>query len=179
MLAMALREVGGGRLDEIELAVPKPGAGEVLVDVLACGVCRTDLHVVDGALAEPKLPIVPGHEIVGRVAALGDGVAGFAIGERVGVSWLGWACGECAYCRSERENLCAEARFTGYQIDGGYAEFARADARYCFALPDAYSDAEAAPLLCAGLIGHRAYRMAGEVARLGLYGFGAAAHIIA
>jgi propanol-preferring alcohol dehydrogenase len=142
-------------------------------------VCRTDLHVVDGELTQPKLPLVPGHEIVGRVAAVGEGVTRFRIGNRIGVPWLGWSCGVCRFCTSGRENLCDQARFTGYQIDGGYGEYTVADQRFCFALPDAYSDLEAAPLLCAGLIGYRALRMAGEGERLGLYGFGAAAHIIA
>jgi alcohol dehydrogenase, propanol-preferring len=161
------------------LAKPKPGAGRVLVKVAACGVCRTDLHVVDGELTHPKLPIVPGHEIVGRVEAVGAGVHRFRKGDRVGIPWLGHTCGRCAYCRSGRENLCDRPRFTGYQIDGGYAEYAAADADYCFALPDAYSDIEAAPLLCAGLIGYRSLVMAGDARHLGLYGFGAAAHIIA
>jgi len=161
------------------LAIPTPGAGQVLIRVAACAVCRTDLHVVDGELTDPKLPLIPGHEIVGRVAGLGPGASRFRIGERVGVPWLGFTCGTCAYCRAGRENLCAEARFTGYQIDGGYAEHTVADERFCFAIPDAYSDAEAAPLLCAGLIGHRALVMAGDAPRLGIYGFGAAAHIIA
>jgi propanol-preferring alcohol dehydrogenase len=148
------------------------------VKVAACGVCRTDLHVVDGELPEPKLPLVPGHEVVGRVDALGAGVTGFAPGQRVGVPWLGFACGDCDYCTSGRENLCAGARYTGYQLDGGYAGYCVVDARYSFALPEGYSDSEAAPLLCAGLIGHRAYRMAGAAKRLGVYGFGAAAHIM-
>jgi propanol-preferring alcohol dehydrogenase len=161
------------------VAVPEPGPEQVLIEVHACGVCRTDLHVVDAELPDPKLPLVPGHEIVGTVRAFGPGVERFALGQRVGVPWLGWTCGECAYCRSGRENLCPRARFTGYQIDGGYADYAVADERFCFAIPDAYADIEAAPLLCAGLIGHRALRMAGQGRRLGLYGFGAAAHIIA
>jgi alcohol dehydrogenase, propanol-preferring len=161
------------------LPVPSPGAEQVLIRVHACAVCRTDLHVVDADLTEPKLPLIPGHEIVGTIAAMGAGVERFAIGDRVGVPWLGWTCGECAFCRSGRENLCAQARFTGYQIDGGYGEFTLADQRYCFAIPEDYSDTEAAPLLCAGLIGYRSLRMAGEAHRLGLYGFGAAAHIIA
>jgi propanol-preferring alcohol dehydrogenase len=161
------------------LPVPSPGTGQVLIRVHACAVCRTDLHVVDAELTEPKLPLIPGHEIVGTIAAMGAGVERFAIGDRVGVPWLGWTCGECAFCRSGRENLCGQARFTGYQIDGGYGEFTVADQRYCFAIPEGYSDAETAPLLCAGLIGYRSLRMAGEVHRLGLYGFGAAAHIIA
>jgi propanol-preferring alcohol dehydrogenase len=151
----------------------------VLVEVSACAVCRTDLHVVDGDLTEPKLPIVPGHEIVGRVVESGDGVEAFAVGERVGIPWLGWTCGECRYCRSGQENLCPNARFTGYQIDGGYADYTVADARYCFPIHGDYSDAEAAPLLCAGLIGYRSLRMAGDAERLGIYGFGAAAHIVA
>jgi propanol-preferring alcohol dehydrogenase len=159
--------------------VPTPGAGQVLIRVHACAVCRTDLHVVDGELTEPRLPLIPGHEIVGSVMARGDAVERFAVGDRVGVPWLGWTCGECDFCRSGRENLCARARFTGYQIDGGYAEFALADQRFCFAIPSIYHDIEAAPLLCAGLIGYRSLRMAGDARRLGLYGFGAAAHIIA
>ena len=162
-----------------EVAVPSPGPGQVLIRVHACAVCRTDLHVVDGDLAEPKLPLIPGHEIVGSVASLGAGVDRFRVGDRVGVPWLGWTCGECDFCRSGRENLCARARFTGYQIDGGYSDFTVADQRYCFAIPAVYSDEEAAPLLCAGLIGYRSLRMTGEARRLGLYGFGAAAHIIA
>jgi propanol-preferring alcohol dehydrogenase len=145
--------------------------------VLACAVCRTDLHVVDGELPEPKLPIVPGHEIVGRVEAKGADVAGIKVGDRVGVPWLGWTCGICEFCRGGRENLCVSARFTGYQIDGGFADIAYADARYVFALPPSYGDEEAAPLLCAGLIGWRALKAAGGGKRLGLYGFGAAAHI--
>ncbi|HME19816.1 MAG TPA: zinc-dependent alcohol dehydrogenase family protein [Acetobacteraceae bacterium] len=167
------------RLRPAAIAVPTPQTGEVLIRVHACGVCRTDLHVVDGELAQPKLPLIPGHEIVGSVAAFGQNVDRFTVGDRVGVPWLGWTCGECAFCRSDRENLCAQARFTGYQIDGGYGEFTVADQRFCFAIPAAYSDIQAAPLLCAGLIGYRSLRMAGEARRLGLYGFGAAAHIIA
>ncbi len=171
-----------------EWPVPRPAAGEILIEVAACGVCRTDLHVVDGELPNPKLPIVPGHEIVGRVAAIGASVAGLAIGERVGVPWLGSTCGVCAYCRSGRENLCDRALFTGYTRDGGYATHALADARYCFPLPERRDDAEVAPFLCAGLIGWRSYRMAGGGEggtrgagrqALGLYGFGAAAHILA
>ena len=156
---------------------PEPEPGQTLVEVHACGVCRTDLHIVDGELEAPRLPLVPGHQIVGTVLAAGDG-AEHEPGARVGIPWLGWTCGECAYCRSGRENLCVRARFTGLDIDGGYATRAVADARYCFALPEAYGDLEAAPLLCAGLIGHRALRMTGDPARLGLYGFGASAHII-
>jgi propanol-preferring alcohol dehydrogenase len=151
----------------------------VLLKIHACGVCRTDLHILDGELTQPKLPLVPGHEIVATVTAVGAGVSDLKIGERVGVPWLGWTCGRCAYCRSGRENLCDRAKFTGYQIDGGYAEFAVAHERFCFRLPSAYSDVEAAPLLCAGLIGYRALRLAGKAETLGLYGFGAAAHICA
>ena len=162
-----------------ERPVPPPGRGELLVTIAACGVCRTDLHVVDGDLTEPKLPIVPGHEIVGRVAALGAGVAGFDIGERVGVPWLGATCGICPYCRSGRENLCDHPLFTGYTRDGGFATHTIADARYCFPLGEAGDDAEIAPWLCAGLIGWRSYRLAGDGETLGLYGFGAAAHILA
>jgi len=161
------------------LNVPTPGPGQVLIGVRACGVCRTDLHVVDGELTEPVLPLVPGHEIVGVVQACGPGAERFRTGDRVGVPWLGWTCGTCNYCRSGRENLCPRARFTGYQINGGYGEYTLADERFCFALPGGYSDHEAAPLLCAGLIGYRALRAAGEASRLGIYGFGAAAHIIA
>ena len=166
-------------LQHMLLEVPEPAPGQVLLKVLACGVCRTDLHVVDGDLTQPNLPIVPGHEIVGRVVALGNEVKGFVTGQRIGVPWLGWCCGKCAFCLSGRENLCAKARYTGYQIDGGYAEFTLADHRFCFPISDEYTDAEAAPLLCAGLIGHRSYRMTGKAERLGIYGFGAAAHIIA
>ena len=162
-----------------ERPLPQPGAGGILVAVAACGVCRTDLHVVDGELEHPKLPIVPGHEIVGRVAAMGAGVSGFAIGERVGVPWLGATCGVCPYCRSGAENLCDAPVFTGYTRDGGYATHALADARFCFPLGEAGDDAEIAPWLCAGLIGWRSYRMAGDGKTLGLYGFGAAAHILA
>jgi propanol-preferring alcohol dehydrogenase len=161
------------------LAVPEPGPGQVLVRVRACGVCRTDLHIADGELAHPKLPLVPGHEIVGEVAACGPGAARYRAGERVGVPWLGWSCGACEFCRAGRENLCERARFTGYDMDGGYAEYALADERFCFPVPARYGDVEAAPLLCAGLIGHRAYAFAGDAAALGLYGFGAAAHLVA
>ncbi len=178
MRAMLL-EKPGTRLVMRERPVLRPAAGESLVEVSACGVCRTDLHVVDGDLPDPKLPIVPGHEIVGRVAAIGEGVTGFHPGERVGVPWLGATCGCCPYCRSDRENLCDAPLFTGYTRDGGYATHTIADARYCFALPPGIGDAEIAPLLCAGLIGWRSYRMAGEGTTLGLYGFGAAAHILA
>jgi propanol-preferring alcohol dehydrogenase len=159
--------------------VPAPGPGELLIEVAACGVCRTDLHVVDGDLTQPKLPIVPGHEIVGRIAAAGAGVSGLAVGQRVGVPWLGSTCGACDYCRDGRENLCDRPIFTGYTRDGGYATHALADARYCFPLPDGMDDAAIAPLLCAGLIGWRSYRMAGDGQAIGLYGFGAAAHILA
>ncbi len=162
-----------------EVATPSPGRGELLLRVGACGVCRTDLHLVDGELPDPKLPVVPGHEIVATVAGLGEGVTGFEVGERVGVPWLGWTCGACRYCRAGRENLCERAVFTGYTRDGGYAELTVADQRACYRLPAGPDDAHAAPLLCAGLIGYRAYRMIGEgVERLGLYGFGAAAHIL-
>jgi propanol-preferring alcohol dehydrogenase len=178
MLAMVLDEARRP-LRAVELPMPEPGPGQVLVRVHACGVCRTDLHVVDGDLVHPKLPLIPGHEIVGAVQAVGVGVEQFAIGERVGIPWLGYTCGRCEYCRAGRENLCDGARFTGYDVDGGYAEYTLADARYCFPLPDAYSDAHAAPLLCAGLIGYRSLLMAGDAPRLGIYGFGAAAHIIA
>jgi len=164
------------RLDKAA-RMPQPGAGEVLIQVHACGVCRTDLHILDGELACPKLPLVPGHEIVGTVAATGPGVERLSVGDRVGVPWLGWTCGTCIYCSSGRENLCERARFTGYQIDGGYAEYTTANERYCFAIPATFTDVEAAPLLCAGLIGYRALRLAGDAPRLGLYGFGAAAHI--
>ncbi len=179
MLVMQLAAKGRGTLEPADVLVPEPGPGELRIRVLACGVCRTDLHVVDGELPDPKIPIVPGHEIVGTVDAFGPSVTGFAPGDRVGVPWLGASCGVCVYCREGRENLCERARFTGYQIDGGFAERAVADARYCFPLPPGYPDAHAAPLLCAGLIGYRAYRLAGDGERIGLYGFGAAAHIIA
>jgi propanol-preferring alcohol dehydrogenase len=169
----------GTPLKLADLPVPEPGAGQILVRVGACGVCRTDLHVVDGELTEPALPIVPGHEVVGHIVAVGADVQRFRIGERVGIPWLGWTCGVCRYCRSERENLCDTPKFTGYQINGGYAEYALADARYCFPIEGDYSDAEAAPLMCAGLIGYRSLEMAGEAERLGIYGFGAAAHIVA
>jgi propanol-preferring alcohol dehydrogenase len=168
----------GAPLEQVELASPVPGPGQVRLRVRACGVCRTDLHVVDGELAEPKLPLVLGHQVVATVEEAGPGAELFEPGERVGVPWLGWACGECAYCRSGRENLCDRARFTGYTLDGGYAEEALADERFCLPLHDAYSDVQAAPLLCAGLIGYRALRFAGDAARLGLYGFGASAHIV-
>ncbi|HSV85258.1 MAG TPA: zinc-dependent alcohol dehydrogenase family protein [Levilinea sp.] len=162
-----------------DLPIPTPGPGQLLLRVLACGVCRTDLHVYDGDLHSPRLPLVMGHEIVGRVEALGENVAGFALGERVGVPWLGSTDGTCAYCRGGQENLCEKAGFTGYTLDGGYAEYTVASQRYCFRIPTSYRDANAAPLLCAGLIGYRSYRMAGKNAEhVGFYGFGAAAHII-
>jgi propanol-preferring alcohol dehydrogenase len=161
-----------------ELPIPKPESGQLLIRVHACGICRTDLHIIDGELHEPKLPLVPGHQVVGRVAGIGDGVQGFQEGDRVGIPWLGGTCGHCAYCRSDRENLCASPRFTGYQVDGGFAEYAVADHRFSFPLPEGYPDLQAAPLLCAGLIGYRSLVMAGEGARLGIYGFGAAAHIV-
>lgn len=177
MRAMVL-EGPGARLHLQDLPIPVPGPGEVLLRVYACGVCRTDLHVADGELPDPKLPLVLGHEVVGRVVRTGDGVTALQRGQRVGVPWLGHTCGLCRYCLQGRENLCDAARFTGYQIDGGYAEYALADARFCFPLGGGYSDAAAAPLLCAGLIGYRALRLAGEARRLGVYGFGAAAHIV-
>ncbi|MFO1400432.1 MAG: zinc-dependent alcohol dehydrogenase family protein [Steroidobacteraceae bacterium] len=177
MRAMVLRATGQALVAE-RRAIPEPGPGQARVRVQACAVCRTDLHVVDGELPDARLPIVPGHEIVGTVDAVGPGCT-LAPGTRVGVPWLGWTCGECAYCRAGRENLCDRARFTGCHIDGGYAEYTLADARYCLPLPEALDAEHAAPLLCAGLIGHRALRAAGEGRRLGLYGFGAAAHLIA
>ncbi|HJW23856.1 MAG TPA: zinc-dependent alcohol dehydrogenase family protein [Rhodocyclaceae bacterium] len=177
MRAMVLHRPGEAlRLEH--LPVPRPGPGQLQLQVEACGVCRTDLHLIDGELPEPARPIVPGHEIVGRVTALGDGVAGFAPGQRIGVPWLGWTCGQCRFCRSGRENLCDQARFTGYQINGGYAEYTVADARYCFPLAEGPAP-DLAPLLCAGLIGYRALRLAGDAEKVGIYGFGAAAHIVA
>jgi propanol-preferring alcohol dehydrogenase len=178
MHAMLL-DAAGQPLRPAELPLPEPGPQQLRLLVAACGVCRTDLHIVDGELTEPKLPLVLGHEIVGRVEALGAEVAGFRLGDRVGVPWLGFTDGTCVYCRGGRENLCDHARFTGYQIDGGYASHTLADARYCFHLPEGYSDAEAAPLLCSGLIGYRSLKMTGDARRLGIYGFGAAAHIVA
>lgn len=169
----------GPYLKEMSLPDPVPDAGQLLIDIHACGVCRTDLHVVDGDLTQPKRPVIPGHEIVGTVAALGEGVTGFAVGDRVGVPWVGHTCGQCRYCLAHRENLCDDPRFTGYTLDGGYAERTVADSRYCFHLPERYSDIEAAPLLCAGLIGYRTLSMAGDAPRIGIYGFGAAAHIVA
>ena len=159
---------------------PKPGRGQLLVRVAACAVCRTDLHIVDGELPEPKLPLILGHQIVGRVEEIGPDVnQQFAVGDRVGIPWLGWTDGDCVYCRSNRENLCDHAKFTGYNIDGGYAEYTVADARFCFHLPESYNDVDVAPLLCAGLIGYRAYRKTDAARRLGIYGFGNAAHLIA
>lgn len=161
-----------------ELPRPSPGQGQLLLEVTACGICRTDLHVVDGDLKEPALPLIPGHQIVGIVRETGPGCDGFSLGQRVGVPWLGGSCGHCWYCRHDRENLCDEARYTGYQINGGFAEYTVADSRYCFPLPECYGDLQAAPLLCAGLIGYRAYRLLEGAERIGLYGFGAAAHIL-
>jgi len=158
---------------------PNPEAGQLLVRVATCAVCRTDLHVVDGELPDPKLQLILGHQIVGRIEQIGDHVDRFSVGERVGIPWLGWTDGECVYCRSSRENLCDRARFTGYTIDGGYADFVVADARFCFRLPEQYGDVDVAPLLCAGMIGYRSYRKAGDARRLGIYGFGNAAHLIA
>src|SRR5499425_1914432 len=185
MRAMVLNEPKH-LLEQRDVPKPKPGRGQLLVRVTTCAVCRTDLHVVDGELLEPKLPLILGHQIVGRVEEIGQDDSQFAIrnikfaiGDRVGVPWLGWTDGDCAYCRSGRENLCDRARFTGYTIDGGYAEFTLADARYCFHLPERYDDIEVAPLLCAGLIGYRSYRKTGDARRLGIYGFGNAAHLIA
>jgi alcohol dehydrogenase, propanol-preferring len=159
--------------------VPEPGEGQLLLRVHCCAVCRTDLHVVDGELPDPRLPLIPGHQIVGAVEKIGGRAGSFTVGDRVGVPWLGWTDGECRYCLSGRENLCENARFTGYQIDGGYAEYAVAEARFCFPIPEGFPDLQAAPLLCAGLIGHRSLRFAGDAQRLGLYGFGASAHIVA
>jgi alcohol dehydrogenase, propanol-preferring len=174
-----LFEKAGQPLRLAEIPVPAPAAGQVLIRVAACAVCRTDLHVVDGELTQPKLPLVPGHEIVGTVEQLGQSVTRFMVGDRVGVPWLGWTCGECKYCRSGQENLCDRAQFTGYTLDGGYAEYTVADQRFCFPIPDLYSDPEAAPFMCAGLIGYRCLAKAGQGKRLGIYGFGAAAHIVA
>jgi propanol-preferring alcohol dehydrogenase len=177
MRAMML-ERQNNPLKWVQVDAPSPQAGQLRIAVSACGVCRTDLHVVDGDLKSPKLPIIPGHEIVGRVTALGEQVTSVAVGDRVGIPWLGWTCGICDFCRRGEENLCPDARFTGYQIDGGFATEATADARFVFALPEGYSDEAVAPLMCAGLIGWRALMAAGEASRLGLYGFGAAAHIL-
>jgi propanol-preferring alcohol dehydrogenase len=178
MRAMIL-EHPGQPLRLVGVPIPLPGAGQVRVKVAACAVCRTDLHVVDGDLTEPKLPVIPGHEIVGYVDALGPGVSRPSLGDRVGIAWLGHTCGVCPYCRRGEENLCDAPGFTGYQIDGGYAEYAVADAAYCFPIPGGLADTEVAPWLCAGLIGHRSLRLAGDAPALGLYGFGAAAHLVA
>jgi len=178
MIAMALHESGKPLVAE-ERPVPQPSGGQLLLKVKACGVCRTDLHVVDGELPNPKPVVVPGHEIVGEIVAAGEGATRFAIGQRVGVPWLGGTCGRCTYCAGGHENLCDDALFTGYTLDGGYAEFALASEDFCFTIPAEYNDEEAAPLLCAGLIGYRSLRMAGDAKRMGIYGFGAAAHIIA
>jgi propanol-preferring alcohol dehydrogenase len=171
-------EAVGRPLREVEVPDPSPGPGQIGISISACGVCRTDLHVVDGELADPRIPVIPGHQIVGRVSALGPGVDRFSLGERVGVAWLGGSCGDCDYCRGGRENLCADALYTGYRIDGGFAERCVAAADFCFRLPDALPDQQAAPLLCAGLIGYRALRFAGDARHLGFYGFGSAAHIL-
>jgi propanol-preferring alcohol dehydrogenase len=178
MRAMILDRAGKG-LRQGDCPAPRVSAGQLLIHVSACAVCRTDLHVIDGELSQSKLSLIPGHEIVGEVAALGEGVTRFEVGDRVGVPWLGWTCGDCRYCRNGQENLCDQAKFTGYTLDGGYAEYTVADQRFCFPIPDLYSDAEAAPLLCAGLIGYRSLIKAGNSKRLGIYGFGAAAHIVA
>ena len=177
MRAMVL-EHAGEPLVERELADPEPAEGQILIEVSTCGVCRTDLHIYDGELSEPKLPLVLGHQVVGRVVGAGEGTSRFAAGDRVGVPWLGWVDGTCRYCRSDRENLCENAKFTGYDIDGGYAELAVADERFCFPIPGDEPDDHVAPLLCAGLIGYRSLRLAGRGERLGLYGFGSSAHII-
>jgi len=173
-----LLERPGQPLRLAELPVPRPGPGQLLARVRACGVCRTDLHVVDGELPDPKLPLVPGHQVVGEVVENGPGASRFRVGDRVGIAWLGWACGECEFCREGHENLCPWARFTGYRLDGGYAEYAAADERFCYPVPEDFPDLQAAPLLCAGLIGYRCLRLAGPAPRLGLYGFGASAHIV-
>src|SRR5713101_232683 len=178
MRAMVFEKTGT-RLVLRDVPKPKSGRGQLLVRVNACAVCRTDLHIVDGELPDPKLPLILGHQIVGRVEQIGPGVDGFSIGDRIGIPWLGWTDGDCAYCRSNRENLCDRAKFTGYTIDGGYADFAVADARYCFHLPDEYNDVDIAPFLCAGMLGYRSYRKTGDARRLGIYGFGNAAHLIA
>jgi propanol-preferring alcohol dehydrogenase len=172
-------DVPGEPLRVAQVPVPEPGEGQLLLRVHCCAVCRTDLHVVDGELPHPRLPLIPGHQIVGTVEKIGGHAGSFAVGDRVGVPWLGWTDGECRYCLSGRENLCENARFTGYQIDGGYAGYAIADTRFCFPIPEGFPDLQAAPLLCAGLIGHRSLRFAGDAERLGLYGFGASAHIVA
>ena len=177
MRAMLL-DTAGQPLRSADLPLPEPGPGQLLIRVRACAVCRTDLHVTDGELAQPKLPLVPGHEIVGTVEAKGNEAERFKIGDRVGIPWLGWTCGKCSYCRTGQENLCDRAKFTGYTLDGGYAEYTVADQRFCFPIPDSFSDTDAAPLMCAGLIGYRSLAKAGNGRRIGIYGFGAAAHII-
>ena len=178
MLAMVF-DNPGKPLRRAEITAPQPGPRQLSIRVHACAVCRTDLHIIDGELTQPKLPLIPGHEVVGTVVGLGDGISRRKLGDRVGVPWLGWTCGTCSYCQNGQENLCDDAKFTGYTLDGGYAEYMVADERFCFPIPDAYSDAEAAPLLCAGLIGYRSLVKAGNGKRLGIYGFGAAAHIVA
>lgn len=177
MRAMVMEQPGQA-LKLMDMPMPRAAAGELLLKVRACGICRTDLHVLDGELTEPTLPLIPGHQIVGQVEAIGEGVSGFTQGQRVGVPWLGGSCGHCWYCSHDKENLCDAARYTGYQINGGFAEYTVADASYCFALPQHYADQQAAPLLCAGLIGYRAYRLVESCNTIGLYGFGAAAHIL-
>ncbi|HWH80492.1 MAG TPA: alcohol dehydrogenase catalytic domain-containing protein, partial [Candidatus Binatus sp.] len=174
-----LFESAGQPLRLAEIATPKPLRGQLLIRVHACAVCRTDLHVVDGELTQPRLPLIPGHEIVGTVTELGDTVSRFKVGDRVGVPWLGWTCGDCRYCTNGQENLCDQAKFTGYTLSGGYADYTVADERFCFLIPDSYTDAQAAPLLCAGLIGYRSLVKTGDAKRIGIYGFGAAAHIVA
>jgi propanol-preferring alcohol dehydrogenase len=177
MRAMVL-EQPGKPLVLRDVSQPKPGPGQLLIRVKTCAVCRTDLHLVDGELPNPKLPLIPGHQIVGRIEEIGESVEGFSVGERVGIPWLGWTDGECRYCRSNRENLCDRARFTGYTIDGGYADFSVVDARFCFRLSEQYTDVDVAPLLCAGMLGYRSYRKTGDAPRIGIYGFGNAAHLI-
>jgi len=177
MRAMVFAKVGEP-LELTQVKQPIASLGQLLVRVHACAICRTDLHIIDGELPNPKLPLILGHEIVGTIESLGADVNGFKIGQRIGIPWLGWTCGECAYCQSERENLCPRARFTGYTIDGGFAELTVADARFCFPVPDAFGDIDAAPLFCAGLIGYRSLRKTGDAKRIGIYGFGAAAHIV-
>ena len=179
IMRVMVLHASGKQLQLRDRPLPELTAEQVLLRIAACAVCRTDLHIVDGELPQPKLPLILGHEIVGRVEKIGARVDRFRVGDRVGVPWLGWACGECNYCQSERENLCDRARFTGYTIDGGYAEYTVADARFCFAIPDAFDDVAAAPLLCAGMIGYRSLRKCGDAGRLGLYGFGNAAQLIA
>jgi alcohol dehydrogenase, propanol-preferring len=177
MRAMLLEKMGDPLVAR-DVAAPLPAPNQLLVRVASCAVCRTDLHIIDGELPQPKLPLIPGHQIVGRIEAMGEGVSRFRPGDRIGIPWLGWTCGQCKFCQSGRENLCHDARFTGYTIDGGYAEFAVADARFCFPLPDQYDDVAAAPLLCAGMLGYRSYRKTEDARNLGIYGFGAAAYLI-